>query len=540
MVPAARSGMAGSHRPRAHQDARGAERLRRARLPQRVHRLHQRRPPRRIGAAPARVLPSGGVEPHQGYRSLAGVVAQASGMAAADRGAASARGGSRTPGSQHRPPDRLSGRSRTAPPAERAPVPPVSVGNRGLRPLHRGGDERGRGGDHAGRPAHERDDRARTRHPAAVVAYRHPASRDHLPLRRRGDGSRGRARARDRRRAMPRAGCGGARVVRGRTRGVPAAARHRAARPARGGRRMIRVNLVARDNGIGRGALRKALHPLKLRMGSVARRLGGRGAQRWDVNLMLERVRPEYLATARRNVLLPHPEWFDQRDRAWLPRLDRVFALTRHAVPIFERLGMQVDYTGFTSEDRLDPGVPRERTFFHLAGRSANKGTDTLLALWRRHPEWPRLTVLQSPRVARAVVQAPNIAHRVEYIPDGELRRIQNAHRFHLCPSETEGFGHYLVEAMGVGAVTVTLDAPPMNEMVTPERGALIPFSRTGTQSLATTYFYEPEAMQAVIERLLQTPDRELERLGAAARAWFEDNDRAFRRRIVQALAALV
>ncbi len=328
---------------------------------------------------------------------------------------------------------------------------------------------------------------------------------------------------------------------------------------------MIRVNLVARDNGFGlsrnlhllrealaeagfevtvsgirRGALRKALHPLKLRMGSVARRLGGRGAQRWDVNLMLERVRPEYLATARRNVLLPHPEWFDQRDRAWLPRLDRVFALTRHAVPIFERLGMQVDYTGFTSEDRLDPGVPRERTFFHLAGRSANKGTDTLLALWRRHPEWPRLTVLQSPRVARAVVQAPNIAHRVEYIPDGELRRIQNAHRFHLCPSETEGFGHYLVEAMGVGAVTVTLDAPPMNEMVTPERGALIPFSRTGTQSLATTYFYEPEAMQAVIERLLQTPDRELERLGAAARAWFEDNDRAFRRRIVQALAALV
>ena len=92
---------------------------------------------------------------------------------------------------------------------------------------------------------------------------------------------------------------------------------------------------------------------------------------------------------------------------------------------------------------------------------------------------------------------------------------------------------------MGVGAVTVTLDAPPMNEMVTPDRGALIPHSRTGTQSLATTYFYDEAALEAVIGRLLDTPAAELERMGAAARAWFEDNDRAFRERIAAAIGAL-
>lgn len=328
---------------------------------------------------------------------------------------------------------------------------------------------------------------------------------------------------------------------------------------------MIRVNLIARDNGFGltrnlhllhdalagagcevtisgirRGALRKALHPLKLQAGKVARRLAGKDTRRWDVNLMLERVRPEYLATARRNVLLPHPEWFDERDGAWLPRLDRAFVLTHHAVPIFERLGMKVDYTGFTSEDRLDRTVPRERTFFHLAGRSANKGTATLLALWRRHPEWPRLTVLQSPRSAQPGLPAANIAHRVDYIPDAELKRIQNTHRFHLCPSETEGFGHYLVEAMGVGAVVVTLDAPPMNEMVTPARGALVPFSRIGSQSLATTYFYDEAVMETAIEHLLAASDAELERVGEAARAWFVDNDRAFRIHIADVVHALV
>ncbi len=328
---------------------------------------------------------------------------------------------------------------------------------------------------------------------------------------------------------------------------------------------MIRVNLIARDNGFGlsrnltllhdaleqagfevtvsgirRGTLRKLLHPAKLRARSIVHRLVGKSAPRWDVNLMLERVRPEYLSTARCNVLLPHPEWFDEGDRIWLPRIDRVFALTHHAVPIFEQLGMKVTYTGFTSEDRIDRGVPRERTFFHLAGRSSNKGTDTLLALWQKHPEWPNLTVLQSPRVDRSLVNAPNIAHRLDYIPDGELKRLQNAHRFHLCPSETEGFGHYLVEAMGVGAAVVTLDAPPMNEMVTPERGALVPWSRTGTQSLATTYFYEAGAMQTVIERLLAADEAELDRMGTAAREWFENNDRGFRTRISEAVHALV
>lgn len=328
---------------------------------------------------------------------------------------------------------------------------------------------------------------------------------------------------------------------------------------------MIRVNLIARDNGFGlsrnlhllhdalaaagfdvtisgirRGALRKVLHPARLRARTLARRLAGRDPQHWDANLMLERVRPEYLATARRNVLLPHPEWFDEHDRRWLPRLDRAFVLTRHAVSIFASLGLKTEYTGFTSEDRSDPSVPRERAFFHLAGRSANKGTETLLATWRRHPGWPRLTVLQSPRAAREIVQASNITHRVDYIADDELKRIQNAHRFHLCPSETEGFGHYLVEAMGVGAVVATLDAPPMNEMVTPERGALIPPSRTGTQSLATTYFYDEIALERAVERLLATSDAELERMGTAARTWFEDNDRAFRVRIAEAVRALV
>lgn len=327
---------------------------------------------------------------------------------------------------------------------------------------------------------------------------------------------------------------------------------------------MSTVNLIAWNNGFGltrnlqllqgiltaaghtvtvsalrRGKLRKVFRPALLRGRVALQRLCGQETVRHDFNIMLEHVRPEYFPVARKNILMPHPEWFIASDRAGLGGIDRVFVLTRHATSIFETLGKSVDYTGFTSEDRLDRRVPRERAFFHLAGRSSNKGTERLLALWHRHPEWPRLTVVQNPRAVRQLASAANIDHRVDYLADEELKRLQNSHRFHLCPSETEGFGHYLVEAMGIAAVVVTVDAPPMNEMISDDRGLRVRVAGTGTQNLATTYFFEDASMEAAVARLLGADDAELDRLGAAARDWYEQNDRAFRARLIKAIAAL-
>ena len=77
-----------------------------------------------------------------------------------------------------------------------------------------------------------------------------------------------------------------------------------------------------------------------------------------------------------------------------------------------------------------------------------------MLAAWRKHPEWPNLVVVQSPRHARPGPPAENIDHRIGYIGDEALRGLQNRCRFHVCPSEVEGFGHYLVEALSVVPAT--------------------------------------------------------------------------------------
>ena len=325
---------------------------------------------------------------------------------------------------------------------------------------------------------------------------------------------------------------------------------------------MSRIQIIARDNGWGLsrdlsllanalrerghgvtitalrgGKLRKWLRPLGVRLADWLRHSVGRSIY-FDFNLMVERIRPEYFAEAGRNLLLPNPEWFADEDGPWLSRLDGVLAKTRHAERIFRKLGCTVHWVGFCSEDRLDRAVPREARFFHLAGRSKNKGTKSLLGLWRRHPEWPLLTVVQNRRGIEPIRGVANIRHRVEYLDDAALKRLQNAHRFHLCPSETEGYGHYLAEAMSVGAVTITTDAEPMNELLQPQRGLLVPSAGQGRQRLAITYPFDPAGMEAVIQQTLVMSEAEQARIGQHARAWFEANAQAFPQRLNDALQA--
>lgn len=289
---------------------------------------------------------------------------------------------------------------------------------------------------------------------------------------------------------------------------------------------------------LGRGKLRKWTRPLRRRLAWLWTRLRGQG--RFDANLMLEHIRPEDFPFARCNLFLPNPEWCSPDDIERLPRVNGVLLKTMHADMLFRGFGCRTAHIGFSSADRLDASVPREQTFFHLAGRSPHKGTERLLALWRKHPEWPRLTVVQNPRSARPAPPAANIVHRIDYLSDAELKRLQNANAFHLCCSETEGFGHYIVEGMSVAAVVLTTDAPPMNELVTSERGVLVGYDETGRQQLATTYRFSEGALETAVERCLVMSDAERAEMGRRARGWFERNHAEFPRRLHAALEAML
>ena len=254
-----------------------------------------------------------------------------------------------------------------------------------------------------------------------------------------------------------------------------------------------------------------------------------------DVQIFLERVYQRCLPLARHNLLMPNPEWFLPKWNRHLSRFERVLCKTRHAETIFRELGCNTLHTGFTSEDLFDPAVRKERIFFHLAGRSTAKGTEAVLAAWRRNPQWPLLNVVQHPKVARLGPNAANINHQIDYLDAAELRHLQNTAQFHLCPSEAEGFGHYLMEGLGVGAVVLATDAAPMNELVTPERGLLIPSARSERRGLVDFHFVDESGIEVAVERALALGEQDCEHLGAAARAFFLDNDRRFRDGLVAA-----
>jgi glycosyltransferase involved in cell wall biosynthesis len=331
----------------------------------------------------------------------------------------------------------------------------------------------------------------------------------------------------------------------------------------------LRINLVVRDNGLGltRDAqlLADALkandcdvhvtslgekdEQLRWRYGRGRRVFFShwrhtwariRGRTPYDVNIMFEHLWPLHLSLARYNIALPNPEWFDSKDARHLRRMDHVWAKTRYAQKLFQALGCKTSFVGFDSDDHYDPHVPRTRRFFHLAGGSRIKGTERLLALWRKHPEWPQLTVLQNPACANPGSAQANIRHCVEYIAPEALREFQNAHAFHVCPSEAEGWGHYIVEGMGVGAVVITTDAAPMNELVSPERGLLVAAHEAGTMGHTVTWHFDEAAMEQAITEAMQMSDDELRDKGHRAREWFAQNHVEFARRVGTALAEIL
>jgi len=273
-----------------------------------------------------------------------------------------------------------------------------------------------------------------------------------------------------------------------------------------------------------------------------ARWLAGRGPRRYDLGITLEHVHTAYLPLARRNALIPNPEWLSRRDRRQLHRFDAILCKTAIARDTFAAQGLPVHVIGFQSIDCRRDGVTRDRAFLHLAGASRMKGTERLLDVWRRHPEWPTLHVLQSPSTARSErpAAALNLDHRVTYVDDIEdIRQLQNAHAFHLCLSEAEGWGHYIVEAMSCGAVVLTTDAPPMNELVTAERGLLVAAHESGTLNASALWHFDETALEASVARAMAMSDEELARMSAAARTWYETNQAAFAGKLRAAIDAL-
>lgn len=257
----------------------------------------------------------------------------------------------------------------------------------------------------------------------------------------------------------------------------------------------------------------------------------------------LENFNRRLMRAADVNVLVPNQEWFRDWVRELLESGDvELWCKTRYAHEIFAERYPQAHFVGFCSRDLLDESIAdgQSLSFLHVAGKSRQKGTATILDVWGRHPEWPELVVVcRLPDLVAPYSELPNVRLLTDFVPEAELAAMMNRHAVHLCLSETEGFGHYLHEAMSTGAIVVTTDGPPMSEFVDEDSGFLVAAGDQATQSLSNVYFADADHFEQTVGSILQADPAELQALSANARRRYELTCEAFGRRLDDRLTAL-
>jgi len=280
----------------------------------------------------------------------------------------------------------------------------------------------------------------------------------------------------------------------------------------------VKINLISRDNGVGLTTDMELLEAIFRPAGHDVMRVSwrDRAMRRCQVAIFLELFNPALMPYAAKSVGIFNLEWFEPRWRPWLPRLRQLWAKSVESHQTMRQWGLRnVHHTGFAGRDMLDESVPRELRCVHLAGHSSLKGTEQVIQAWRLDPGLPELTI-----ISEREWDAPTYVRQLRgHIAEADKRRELNAAAIHVCPSRSEGWGHYITEALSMRATVVTTDASPMNEHVRPEHGVLVPSTVAGRRNFADDHAVSPHAVAEAVRRAADMSEQERATVGALGRA---------------------
>lgn len=298
----------------------------------------------------------------------------------------------------------------------------------------------------------------------------------------------------------------------------------------------MKINLLSHDNGVGLTQDVRIVKSILNKHEVKFIDLRHNKFEKADVNIFFEILDGRHYDYARHNLFFPNPEWF------WWPKqlagIDIVLAKTKDAKRIFEAFPVKVEFTSFTSDDRFDIQILRDRAYLHMAGQSETKGTQTVFANWERN--YPQLVFTKLKNFGMYQKRNANVIACFERMPLDLIRTIQNKCVFHICPSEYEGFGHYIWEAKSCGAITLTTDGAPMNEMVTDGvDGFLIKANAKKKMNFAKCSLISGDDFRKVIEKTTKLTDNEILDMRKASRNAWVDNDTFFRTRLNEIIDTL-
>jgi len=299
----------------------------------------------------------------------------------------------------------------------------------------------------------------------------------------------------------------------------------------------MKINIFGNNNGLGLQqdyeVLRNALKKHEVNHVHV---FTGSGIKPADVNIFLELIMQEkFTRFAKYNLFYPNPEWFYGNDKNILDKFDVVMCKTRDTERIFSSMGYRTYYTSFTSIDRFE-NIPKRKIYLHIGGGSQTKNSDIVFDTWLKSDIKENLIFCRNNHYDKFSQDKNNIIKYFKRLSDIELTEIQNTCTFHLCTSQYEGFGHYINEAKSMGAVIITTDAAPMNELITDDFGILIKAKKLKQMSLAELYTFDNESLIDAVERCNSLSNKMIKEMSKNARESYLSNDKYFKNQLKQIL----
>lgn len=258
----------------------------------------------------------------------------------------------------------------------------------------------------------------------------------------------------------------------------------------------------------------------------------------YDLAIYLESYRPWYVHKGRKNILIPNQEWLSPDLRGGLKYFDSIWCKTLAAKSIFDKHHSNTQFLGFSSDidESLLTATKDQHLILHRAGNSLLRGTRVLMNTWAKHADWPKLSVILSPKL-RVEVFSGKLPENIEYLEgpwdDREFSQLMARARTHIHPTETEGYGLAISEALGYGCLVMATNAEPMNELVEPSRGVLLDCRYKSKYNLGDLYEVLPAGIeQAMVELLSMSSDDLLLRMNNARR-WYLINRENFEGRVL-------
>jgi len=249
--------------------------------------------------------------------------------------------------------------------------------------------------------------------------------------------------------------------------------------------------------------------------------------------LHLEELYHELIPFSEHNILIPNQEWLRSGTQQLITKKIKLWCKTQYACQQLDSLSKQITFLGFSSPDRLNSNIQRKNNhFIHVAGKSAQKGTIPLLTVWQQHPEWPTLRVI-SRNPAHQGYRQPNIELISDFLTEEQLSLLMNESVFHLCPSESEGFGHTIVEALSIGAIVITTNGPPMNELVDSECGFLVNWKSKKKQYFSEMYSIDEQDLERIISKVLVLTEQKIKAMRIKSRQKYQHKTKQFYRQLI-------